>query len=118
MSDLPILDPNQLGSLLDLGADLDLVQELVGLFVEDVPPRLASIQKALAEGIVDQVMEDAHHLKGSLGNMGLVRFADLARQMEDEARGGSLKSAPELLEAMLVAYQEGHAALREAFLER
>jgi HPt (histidine-containing phosphotransfer) domain-containing protein len=118
LSDLPILDPNQLGSLLDLGADLDLVRELVGLFVEDVPPRLISIQKALAEGNVDQVMEDAHHLKGSLGNMGLLRFADLARQMEEEARAGSLKSAPELLEAMHSAFPEGHAALKEAFLER
>lgn len=112
---LPAFDPRQLQSLLDLGAEPGLVQELVGLLEADVPVRLEALDRALREEDAPRALEEAHHLKGSLGNMGLQRFADLARQVEDAARSARLVEAAPLVAAMPEAYREGLAALKAAF---
>ncbi len=112
---LPVFDPQQIQSLLDLGAEAGLVQELVDLLEADVPARLADLERALAEGDAPRALEEAHHLKGSLGNMGLQRFADLARRVEEDARAGRLREAVPLVAAMPEAYREGLAALKAAF---
>lgn len=112
---LPALDPRQLRSLLDLGAEPALIQELVGLFEADVPPRLAALASALADGRPAGVLEEAHHLKGSLGNMGLARFADLASRLEEVAREGRMAEAIPLVSAMPEVYREALAALKATF---
>lgn len=115
MPSLPPLDPRQLQSLLDLGAEPALVQELVALLEADVPARLEALRGALGAGDAPRALEEAHHLKGSLGNMGLQRFADLARQVEEAARSARLVEAAPLVAAMPEAYREGLAALKAAF---
>ena len=115
MSLLPAFDPRQIQSLLDLGAESGLVQELVELLEADVPARLEALQRALSEGDTPRALEEAHHLKGSLGNMGLMQFADLARRVEEGARSGDLSGAGPLVAAMPEAYREGLAALKAAF---
>ena len=112
---LPAFDPRQIQSLLDLGAEPGLVQELVDLLEADVPVRLAALDRALVEGDAARALEHAHHLKGSLGNMGLQRFADLARRVEEGARAGRLPEAAPLVAAMPEAYREGLAVLKAAF---
>ena len=115
MTSLPILDPRQLRSLLDLGAEPALIQELVHLFETDVPPRLTALASALADGAAAAVVEEAHHLKGSLGNMGLARFADLASRLEEVAREGRMAEAVPFVSAMPEAYREALAALKATF---
>ena len=116
MSDLlPVLDLRPLRDLLDLGAEPELVEELIGLLQEDVPVRLASLRKALAESNDETAIQDAHQLKGALGNMGLQRFADLARELEDILRAHDLDTARNLVETIPAAFEEAMAALREAF---
>lgn len=115
MSLLPVLDPRQLRSLLDLGVEPALIQELVDLVEADVPPRLANLEAALATGDAACIVAEAHHLKGSLGNMGLSRFGDLARRLEEHGREGRVAEAAVLVAALPDAYREALAALREAF---
>ena len=115
MSDLPVLDPQPLRDLLDLGASPVLVQELITLFQADVPPRLALLRTALCAMDTQQAMMEAHQLKGALSNLGLVRFADMASRLEVEARRGHLEVAPHLAEALPGAYEEALAALQSAF---
>ena len=79
LSLLPSLIPARSSPCLDLGAEPALVRELVELLEADVPARLEALQAGpWSEGDAPRVLEEAHHLKGSLGNMGLVQFADLA----------------------------------------
>lgn len=115
MSDLPVLDPGQLQDLLGLGAPPGLVQELLTLFQEDVPVRIAALRTALGSLDAEQTLQEAHQLKGSLGNMGLVRFADLTARIEVHAREGHLEQAPALAEALPAAYAEALLALNKAF---
>lgn len=99
-----------------MGAGPDLVQELIGLLKEDAPPRIEALRSALAAGDADRVLQEAHQLKGALGNLGLARIADLARRVESLAREGSLASAGPVADALPEAYREAVAALEAAHL--
>lgn len=115
MSDLPVLDPRLLQDLIGLGAPPGLVQELLKMFQDDVPARIAALHTALGSLDAEQTLQEAHQLKGSLATMGLVRFADMAARIEVHAREGHLEQAPALAEALPAAYEEALLALNEAF---
>lgn len=115
VNDLPVLDPQPLRDLLSLGASLALVHELVSLFKEDVPARMTLLKQALGAQDAEQVMMEAHQLKGALSNLGLARFAELASRIEAQARQGHLEHLPGLADALPGAYAEALAALRSEF---
>jgi HPt (histidine-containing phosphotransfer) domain-containing protein len=100
-----------------MGAEPGLVQELIDLLKEDVPPRLVSLRKALEASDEASALQEAHQLKGALGNLGLQRFADLARCIEEHVRGGRWESARSLAQGLPAAYEEALATLRSAFPE-
>lgn len=117
MNELPVLDPQPLRDLLELGASPALVQELISLYQEDVPVRVGLLQSALCARDGGQVAQEAHQLKGALGNLGLVRFAGQAAHAEILARQGRLEELIPLVEALPTAYREALAALKAAFPE-
>lgn len=115
MSDLPILDPKPLRDLLDVGAGDELIRELIGLVKEDIPPRIATIRSAVARGETELVMQEAHQMKGALGNLGLQRMADLAIRIEAAAGAGRFDTARDLADQLPEAYDAGLASLLAAF---
>lgn len=115
MPDLPILDPRPLRDLLDIGAGPELVQELIDLLKEDAPPRIVSLRAALASADDATAIQEAHQLKGALGNLGLQTFADLAARIEAHVREGHRDPARELAEVLPAAYDEALTALQETF---
>jgi HPt (histidine-containing phosphotransfer) domain-containing protein len=115
MNDLPVLDPRPLRDLLDLGGASELIQELIALFQEDVPPRMALLKTALDASDASQAVMEAHQLKGALSNLGLVRFADLASQIEAQAREGHLDQTGKLAEALPSAYGDALLALNSTY---
>jgi HPt (histidine-containing phosphotransfer) domain-containing protein len=114
---LPVLDPQPLQDLLEMGAEPGLVRELVGLLEVDAPARLTALRKALADEDKGVASPEAHQLKGALGTLGLMRFADLTRQLEEYLQEGRWNEARSLLETFPTAYEEALAALRSAFPE-
>ena len=62
-------------------------------------------------------MAAAHQLKGALGTLGLQRFADQVRQLEDHLREGRWGDARGLVDTFPAAYEEALAALQSAFPE-
>jgi histidine phosphotransfer protein HptB len=115
LNDLPVLDPQPLRDLLEMGAAPALVQELVALYQEDVSNRLALLRVALQATDAQQAMSEAHQLKGALGNLGLLRFADLAARLEQYVREGQLGAAARMSEALPAAYDEALRALLAEF---
>lgn len=115
MSERPILDPQPLRDLLDIGAPGSLVQELIALYQEDVPFRLGKLEVALAAGDLATATVQAHTLKGALGSLGLQRFMDLIAHMETHARAGLLPESLELAQGLPSAYAEALQALQAAF---
>jgi HPt (histidine-containing phosphotransfer) domain-containing protein len=101
--------------LLEIGASMALIQELVGLFKEDVPTRLAMLRMALSAADAEHTAAEAHQLKGALSNLGLVRFADLAARIETSARTGHFAEVPRMAEGLGQAYDDSLHALEAAF---
>jgi two-component system aerobic respiration control sensor histidine kinase ArcB len=111
----PVLDPHLLQGLLDLGAGPDLVPELVELLRADAPVRQAALWKALDARDQDAAIQEAHRLKGALGTLGLLRFANQASRMEACFREERWEEARGLLDAVPAAYEEALASLLAAF---
>ncbi len=78
----------------------DLLQQVVGLFLESTPPLLHDIEAGLSRGELDRVRVAAHTLKSSAANLGAAVLSDMARRLELAARAGALgpdlPSFPEL----------------------
>jgi hypothetical protein len=117
LSALPVLDPRPLQELLDMGAEPDLVWELMALFHEDTPARMAALATALEARDSGKALHEAHQLKGALGNLGLLRFAETAADIETHLREGRLEPASRLAQGLPGAYAEAREALRAAFPE-
>lgn len=113
--DQPILDETPLGVLAGLPGGQESVLELVEIFDEDVPSRLSLIRDYLADGRGKDACIEAHGLKGGAANMGLMRFAGLAGEMEHRLRDAPDASCADLLEALEAAFPEAMTALRGAF---
>lgn len=77
---------------------LDLEEEeymdLVSLFIRTSQTSLAELRKALNQRQADQAAAAAHRIKGASLNLGLSEVARFARDIEDEARRGSLQNVP------------------------
>jgi two-component system, sensor histidine kinase and response regulator len=93
-----LLDQDILDNLRDLpgeGAD-DLLGELIILFAQEAPPRIAALRDALQQGDAKRVMQVAHSLKGSSANLGATRMAALCNELEQQGRAGNLDGGLQL----------------------
>jgi len=100
-----------------MGAEPELVWELMALFHEDAPARMTALAAALAVQDAAAAIMEAHQLKGALGNLGLLRFADMAAEIETHLREGRVESANLLTRELPTAYAEAREALQAAFPE-
>ena len=82
--------------------DLELLRELVEIFLAEVPGLLAQIRSGVEEKHAEKVERAAHTLKGALLNSGARRACEVARQLEirgREARLGDLAQLVSRLES-------------------
>ena len=64
----------------------EFIARLLGVFATGAAARLAGLDEAIAAGNLRQIVELAHAVKGSAGNIMASPLADLARQTEHAAR--------------------------------
>src|SRR5690606_20533847 len=74
--------------LSEFAGDPDMA-ELVQMFIDDLPQRLAAIEAAFDAGDLDQLRSLAHQLKGAAGGYGFTPITDSARTVEQTATGRS-----------------------------
>jgi len=67
------------------GTDPDMV-EIVDLFVGEMPERVASLQKCLADADLDNLRVVAHQLKGAGGSYGFQSITECAARVEGAIR--------------------------------
>ncbi|MFN8640583.1 MAG: Hpt domain-containing protein [Candidatus Binatia bacterium] len=80
-----------LRSLQEDGED-DLLAELIDLFLQDAPDRLAAIREAVNGGDWVGLAERAHSLKGSCGSLGAVQMAALCARLEAMGRDLAMRA--------------------------
>ena len=95
----PAVDPEAIEQLrfLEDEDQPNVVAELVLLFVEHTPPKIAAIRDGIAQGDAGAVKRAAHSLKGSSANVGATGMQHVCEQIEHAAAGGDLGPARELL---------------------
>ena len=109
------LDRSVLAGLRELqeeGAS-DLLEELIGLFLADVPPQLVALRNAAEADDAQSVERIAHALKGSCANMGAVRMETLCAELQEVGRSEELRAAPGLIARL----DEGFGRVRAVFEE-
>jgi two-component system, sensor histidine kinase and response regulator len=76
-----------------ISGDKQLLDELIALFLEDMPVKRGSIKSALAAGDDLLLERNAHNLRGALLTLSARPAAQAARDLEDAARTGGPRSA-------------------------
>jgi HPt (histidine-containing phosphotransfer) domain-containing protein len=116
--------PDVTGEVVDLGVLLgledaqvegepDLIVELIDLYAEDTPRRLAALQSAWAAGDLSALRRAAHGLKGSSASLGARRVEFLCDKLEQLSGEDLFQES-----AMLLTYLEGELArVRLAFAD-
>ena len=111
-----VIDTDTLAALRSLQeeGDDDLLGELIDLFLEDAPERLASIKEAVETADLGGLAERAHSLKGSCASLGAVHMASLCSKLE--AMGRNLADRSDV--ATIYAEVEQQYELVQVALER
>jgi CheY-like chemotaxis protein len=77
--------------------DMELLREIIKVFLDSFPKRLSEIGDAIAQGDGETLCRCAHSLKGSVGNFSKGRSFEAAKKLERLGWEKDLASAPEAL---------------------
>jgi CheY-like chemotaxis protein len=86
-----------------MGCDEALLQEVIGLFLEEGPRLLAATRLQLTDGDAIAASRAAHALKGSAGNFGAADVVGLAQRVESAAARGDMTDATDAFRDLEVA---------------
>jgi len=92
-----------------------ILEELIALFLADLPRRLGAIEHAIAHADCAALVLNAHALRGGAANFGAASLDELCGRLEDAGACGALEAAPPLLAAIQcesARVREALAALR------
>ena len=111
----PAFDPTVLAALPMVadGTQPEYAQELLSLFIESVPPSLASIRQAALLGDTKTVQRQVHSLKSSSATIGALSLVAAAAAAETALRAGA-GLAPGLADQLLGEFERLKASLAPA----
>ncbi|HVV00491.1 MAG TPA: response regulator, partial [Verrucomicrobiae bacterium] len=88
---------------------VSMLRELIDLFLENAPQRLAQIARAADDP--EQLMFHAHAMKSMSLNLGARRIVELAAQLESMARAGNMSAVPGAIRDLETAMSRTKAQL-------
>lgn len=68
---------------LQLEGEPDVIVELIDLYLEDAPRRLVLMQESLIGKDWPSLKHEAHTLRGSSGNLGALKMANICNELEE-----------------------------------
>ncbi len=71
----------------------ELAQELIDLFFDHIPSKIADLQTALKHEDVHSIKDIAHNLKGAAGNIGALLLQETALKLEKAGKENKLNEA-------------------------
>jgi len=83
----------------------DSLRELVEMYFKQTTQQFAQIEAALAAGKTDEVRRVAHSCAGSSATLGMLRLGQMMRNLEKEAKAGTLTNAGPIWEDARREYQ-------------
>lgn len=113
MSDSTILDPLAIENLRALGDEMDddtFLKEVIDIYLNDTPNRLAEIDACLLSGDITTLNRAAHSIKGASANLGAKKVIEVARRIEEKSKTSIDDLASEIAE-LKANFDEVKAAL-------
>ena len=100
-------------AIAELRAEGDgLLDELIGMLLEQLPEALKALSEAAARKDADAVAFQAHRLKGSVSNFGAHAMCLLCKSVEMAAKVGDLAQTESLLDSLKTEGERLHRALQ------
>ncbi|WP_224242335.1 response regulator [Hyalangium gracile] len=96
-----------------VGGDVQLMKEVVELFLAERPRLWAALDEAMARGDAREAARAAHKVKGALLNLTAEPAAAAARRLEEAAHQGHMEEAREALERLRLELVRLQGALEE-----
>jgi HPt (histidine-containing phosphotransfer) domain-containing protein len=98
-----------------IGGDEDLLREILGLFLEEVPRLLSEMTRSFECADGPALKRQAHTLAGVAGNFGLPKVVEAARTIESETSDGPSSSAFEAFGTLRALLESVMPTLMVAF---
>jgi HPt (histidine-containing phosphotransfer) domain-containing protein len=99
MAGSPSIDQTYLTDILELteGRGVELLNRLVGLYLENSQKRLAKIRIAITEQDAKTLSFEAHTLKSGSANLGALELTRIAQELENIGKTGLVSDGAVLL---------------------
>ena len=110
----PVLDQGALDSIRALQQPNapSVLAKVIGLYLENSPAMIESLQRYLEEGDIAAISETAHSLKSSSANLGARRLAALCKELEKEGKSGIVENIRVLVEQVATEYGFAQSGLQ------
>ena len=117
MSAPVLIDLQAIENLRELNPDDNdaFVREIVGIYLEDTPLRIAELEASLAAGDGPRFSRTAHSIKGSSANLGAAALRSLAEQLEQRSHRDGLGNVAGLLADLKQEYVRTQAEFGRMF---
>jgi len=73
--------------------DLELLTDLIGIFLEDLPRQVGALHKAVEDQNPNRIEQEAHRLKGAAASLGATAVSACAERLEQSGREGNCAAA-------------------------
>jgi HPt (histidine-containing phosphotransfer) domain-containing protein len=87
----PLMDVS--GALHRLGDDIELLEQIILIFLEDAPGLIHTARESLSRGDALELRRAAHSIKGMMATLGAHAGQNAAFRLEQCAAGGNLEDA-------------------------
>lgn len=113
MPETPIIDPEAIENLRSLNPDDsdEFLREIVGIFLDDTPQRIAELDECLASGDTKRFTRAAHSIKGSSANVGANALRAVAEQLEHKSHAEGLGDVTALIAEVQARFAEAKGEL-------
>jgi HPt (histidine-containing phosphotransfer) domain-containing protein len=100
MNDFIDIDWEQLHQVSEDDPEFEL--ELLTMLAEDVKIHIDDLRQAVVDRDTAAIAHESHYIKGASANVGIVRIANLAKQIEQLAREQLINDPAPLVEQMAI----------------
>jgi len=102
MATQPVLDPAIIDTLrqLTVPGEPDVLKEVLKLFLDETPSRIAKLRNAWATRDIQGVQRVAHSLKGSAGNIGAHALYEICKKLDGGGQAGVMVDTAGLIDAL------------------
>lgn len=113
MPEPTIIDSQSIENLraLNPGDNDEFLREIITIYLEDTPQRIAELDQSLANGDIPRFTRAAHSVKGSSANLGASVVRSVAEKLEHQSAREGLDNVAALLAELKTEFARAQAEL-------